>query len=188
MSALEMQTRGRPPIHPLLAVLGHFRSLLSYYALSRAVRVESRLNLGEALERLQQLNNQDEVRVHVSRQKRILVSCAHHGARSNIFHLFTGAFEEHNSRIVLRGRIGMDAAVPVVIGALWLGMLFLALYQLLAGHTAVFSWKSIAGVLLFWGMLEAWYFNGKHDAAVILRSLQQTLETESCPPDLRATG
>lgn len=143
-------------------------------------------------------DKQPEVCVHVSKRNRfvknpfrketrdateqlwlknkITIGCAHQSVRSNILHLFTGAFEENGGRCTLRGEIGIDAGIRFVLGVFGVVVfIFIPIDGLDHGT----FWRGAYVMLALGSLLELVYSHGNNDSAKILRNLHEALAPRS---------
>jgi hypothetical protein len=117
----------------------------------------------------------------VGLRRRITVGCAHQSPRSKILHLFTGGLAERDGQCILRGEIGLDRGISIVLGVfcalLWVVVPVGALVQ------GTFSGPALVGMFVLWGLLQLAYSFGRNDDETILRNLREALATEPAAPE-----
>ncbi len=154
---------------------GHFGALLAFYLGSEPISIATRYDRTEALLRLKRLNEKGEVQVTERRGEK-LMACSTR-VRGNILPLFTGRLREDNGSIRLEGRIELDRGIVIVLGmfcfAIWVFFPVSALIHL--------GSKSPGGItdfflpIIWFGMLEFFYYASKDSAAIIVRNLERAL-------------
>jgi hypothetical protein len=158
-------------------MLKHLKSFVRYCTTSQCVEIASHYDAEGSLSRILELDSRGEIRVWEAKKNKLMAAGAQ-WSRSNVLQVFKGQLEERAGRIFLKGTIGIDPGIRVVIGffcfvififfPLRLGALLGGTY--VPGHVPYF-----VGPLCFLGLLTFLYFGGRNDAAKILRNLTRVL-------------
>jgi hypothetical protein len=153
------------------------KSFLGYYTASQPVEIPSHYDAAQSLSRILDLDTRGEIRVWRTKGQ-MLMACGAQWKRSNVQPLFEGRLETQSGQTVLRGRIGIDPGIRVVLGffcfiififfPLRLGTLLGGTY--VPGHTPY-----IFAPLCFVGLLTIFYLVGRRDPTKILGNLTRAL-------------
>ena len=161
-------------------IVSHIQSLLRFYGPWRNVEIKSSFGTAASMERLKRLDPEGKVGIHISRRGKITATCTQHSARSNILTAFTGLLEEKEGGVTLRGQLGVDIGVRVVLSLFCLyGYVWLPVETLIKGGSME-EFRSMIGPMLFlFTLVEACYLMGRRDRELILRHLSQALRPDS---------
>jgi hypothetical protein len=153
------------------------KSFLRYYTASQPVEIPSHYDAAGSLSRILDLDTRGEIRVWRTKGER-LMACGAQWKRSNVQPLFEGQLESQSGQIVLRGRIGIDPGIRVVLGFFsFIIFIFfpLRLGTLLGGTQVSGNAPYIVAPLCFVGLLTVFYLVGRTDPAKILKNLNRAL-------------
>ena len=160
-------------------MIDHLKSFVLFYVASHPVEIESRYDVPQSLSRILQLNERGEVRVRKTKKDRLIAVGAQWGPRSNVLPVFEGALEKIGEHVVLRGQVGIDPGIRMVLGMIcFFVFVFFPLHldALLGGtQTSAPGFGYIIGPLVLLGLLGFGYLIGKDDPTKIVKNLRQVL-------------
>jgi len=159
-------------------MLGLIKSFVLFYTTSQPVEILSRYDLVRSLSLIQQLNKQEVVRVRCTKNKHIIVASAQAGPRANILPIFEGELIQQSNHVILRGRIGIDPGIRVVIGVFcFLIFIYLPLRLgiLLGATTHVAPSAGYIAPLVLIGLLVFFFLSSRSDSVKIFANLRRVL-------------
>lgn len=160
-------------------MIRHLKSFVCYYTSSQSVEIPSHYDAAQSLSRILELNGRGEIRIRKEKNDRLIAVGAQWGARSNVLPVFDGRLEQRDGRVVLRGEIGIDAGIRMVLG--FFGFVLFVFFPLKLGTLLGGTQYSAPGgghiaALVFLGLLLVGYLIGKDDAAKIAGKLKSVLD------------
>ena len=153
-----------------------FKSFLRYYTTSQAVEITSHYDAARSLSRILELDGRGDIRVWRARGETVM-ACGAQWGRSNAQPIFEGRFEECAGRVALRGRVGIDPGIRIVLGSFWFVIfVFFPLSWAMGGTQVPSGRQYIVVPACFVGLLLFFYLAGRNDPAKILRNLERALD------------
>src|SRR5882724_9446331 len=100
----------------MICHLKYLKSFVLFYTASQPVEIESSYDVSESLARILQLNDRGELRIRRTKNDRLIAVGAQHGVRANVLPVFEGVLKEQSGHTILRGQIGIDPGIRIVLG------------------------------------------------------------------------
>jgi hypothetical protein len=163
-------------------MIQYVKSFVRYYAVSQAMEIESRFDAAQSLSRVLDLDRRGEIRIWQEKNHSLMAVGAQWG-KSNILHVFRGRLEDRAGHVVLKGEVGIDRGIRIVLGVFCFVIFILFPFRrvfFLSGIHVSADVEYAVGALGFMGLLIVLYLFGRNDSGKIIRNLEHALNDKHC--------